>query len=78
MWRMARKTPRGAKLLREFFASSELTQAELARLIGEYPQTISHLLAGRRTPTLAQALGIERYTGVPAREWCDASVTISR
>ena len=78
MWRMARKTPRGAKLLRDFFSSSECTQSELARMIDEFPQTISHILAGRRSPTLAQALGIERYTGVPAREWCDASVTISR
>ena len=55
--------------MREFFSSSELTQAELARMIGDYPQTISHLLAGRRSPTLAQALGIEKYTGVYATEW---------
>ena len=56
-------------MLRDFFARSELTQAELARMIGEYPQTISHLLSGRRTPTLAQAIGIEKYTGVYATEW---------
>ena len=66
---MRKEKPRGAKLLREFFSSSELTQAELARMIGDYPQTISHLLAGRRSPTLAQALGIEKYTGVYATEW---------
>lgn len=66
---MAKPKPRGAALLRQFFNRGEMTQADLARAINIYPQQLSHILAGRRVPTLQQAAGIESLTHIPATVW---------
>lgn len=37
--------------------------------MGLSPQQLSHILAGRRRPTLAQAIGIYRHTGIEPHQW---------
>jgi transcriptional regulator with XRE-family HTH domain len=51
-----------------------MTQRELARLIGVHFTYVNQILAGRRSPGLANALAMERVTGIPAEAWVPTAV----
>jgi transcriptional regulator with XRE-family HTH domain len=61
------KTPR--ERLRAFRKSRKLTLDALAELIGCAPSSLSMIEQGARMPGLRTALGIERESGIKAREW---------
>ena len=44
-------------------------QADAADALGIHFTFVSHLLAGRRVPSLGKAVKIERVTGIPAEAW---------
>ena len=46
-----------------------LTQAELARRTGISAVQLSHLLHGRRRPTLDQAVALEAEVGIAPKDW---------
>lgn len=68
---MVKGNPQGAKLLREALERSDVSQAQLARVIGSLPQQISHILSGRRIPTLEQAVAIKLFLSVPVEAWIE-------
>jgi transcriptional regulator with XRE-family HTH domain len=57
--------------LRKYLQSTGLTQSALAFQLAVWPSTISSWLSGRRTPSRALALELEKVTGgqVPASCW---------
>lgn len=62
--------------IHELFASGlrrrELRNASVARLLGTHRSYISHLLAGRCTPSLKVAAAIERLT----QDWADPILAV--
>lgn len=48
---------------------SRINQREAARIIGVHYTFLNQILAGRRTPGLANAVTIERETGIPVAAW---------
>lgn len=55
--------------LREWMTKERVTQAQFARDIERHDSFVSHLLAGRRLPSLRLAATIERHTGIPSSAW---------
>lgn len=55
-------------------ARSRINQRAAARLFGCHYTHVSQILSGRRIPGLANAVAIERVTGVPAGAWVPTSV----
>lgn len=45
------------------------TVKHIASLVGLTTQKLNHLVAGRRLPTLGQALAIQDEFGIDIREW---------
>lgn len=70
---MATKRTRGARLLAEFLRRAELSQFELASLAGVSPMQVSHLILGRRKPSLKTAVRLEQMTRgkVPTKAWVE-------
>ena len=60
---------RGAVLARETMLRRVLSQTALERLTGIIQPTISRILAGKKIPTLAEALALHRELGVPVEAW---------
>lgn len=68
---MATDNP-GRAMLRDWFAlQPHLIKAHEAESMGMSKQQLAHILAGRRRPTLKQALAIACHTGVPIALWSD-------
>lgn len=60
----------GHRRLRRWFADHPwLVKAHEAEAMGMSKQQLSHVLAGRRQPTLDQAIAIYKHTGVEPHTW---------
>lgn len=70
-WRFANhiRMVHGRHLLADWIARSGLQKRHVAERIGISPSEVSHLLSGRRGPTLALAIDIHRETGIPPASW---------
>ena len=55
--------------LAAWLGRSGLTQRAAARLLGMHYTHLNQILRGRRTPALANAVRIERETGISAGAW---------
>lgn len=60
---------KGAKQLAKLFDRPK--QYEIAERLGIDPSTLSLLIAGRRTPSLALAAKIRRELGIPEKSWTE-------
>lgn len=68
MWRQHRMALFHCRV-RRFRKAAHLSQRELALLVGLHTQGVmSEIEAGRRTPGVRLAIGVEIVFGVPARE----------
>lgn len=59
----------GRERLKRWLDRSHLNQREAARIIGMHFTHLCQILAGRRSPGLANAIAIERETGIPVEAW---------
>ena len=59
----------GRRLLRDWIDRILTTDREAARRIGVHYTHLSQILNGRRSPGLANAVEIERATGIPVEAW---------
>jgi transcriptional regulator with XRE-family HTH domain len=59
----------GRERLKAWVERSKVTQREAARILGLDHTFLSQILNGRRTPALANAVKIERVTGIAAEAW---------
>lgn len=59
----------GREQLRAWLERSRVSQREAARLLGVHFTHVSQILSGRRSPGLANAIAIERATGIPVESW---------
>jgi len=59
----------GPDRLKAWIARSRLTQREAARLFGLHYTFLNQILSGRRVPGLANAVTIERETGISVEVW---------
>jgi hypothetical protein len=60
----------GHRALRQWFERQpHLVRAHEAETMGMSKQQLGHILAGRRRPTLRQALAIDLHTAVPVDAW---------
>jgi transcriptional regulator with XRE-family HTH domain len=67
----------GAKQLADWMRRRTLNQRETAAHFGWDETFISQLVTGKRTPGLANALKIERETGIPVEAWMASDADIS-
>lgn len=59
----------GRHLLAAWIERAKLKKGVAATRIGISASEVSHLLSGRRRPTLPLAVTIEEVTGIPAASW---------
>lgn len=59
----------GRERLRDWIDRTKATQREAARILGLDHTFLNQILSGRRTPALANAIKIERVTGIAAEAW---------
>lgn len=59
----------GRVRLRQWIDRSKLNQLEAAEVMGFDKTALNHILTGKRTPGLQNALKIERATGIPVEAW---------
>lgn len=59
----------GRERLKHWLTRSNINQREAARIIGIHFTHLSQILSGRRSPGLANAVVIERETGIPVEAW---------
>ena len=67
MAKSRRKTPN--RTLTDKLDGLDATKTKVAGLLGMTVEQLRHIEAGRRRPTLAQALAIEDVLSIPARSW---------
>ncbi len=53
----------------QYLEHAKRSQSNLAKALGVHRGAISHLVTGRRLPSLSLALRIERECGVPVETW---------
>lgn len=63
------RTMTGRERLKHWLKRSNVNQREAARIIGIHFTHLSQILSGRRSPGLANAVVIERETGIPVEAW---------
>lgn len=63
----------GRSRLRQWIDRSKLNQLEASEIIGFDKTALNHILTGKRTPGLQNALKIERATGIPVEAWVPTS-----
>lgn len=68
----------GALALAEKLRSLQITDAEGARRLSVSRAVICRWLSGRRRPSLALALRVERVFGIPAIDWTKVSKSRNR
>jgi len=67
---MAAYDSSGHRALRTWFRRQKgLVKAHEAEAMGMSKQQLSHILAGRRRPTLVQAIEIYKHTGIEPHRW---------
>lgn len=59
----------GRERLKRWMERSRINQREAARIIGIHFTHLSQILSGRRNPGLANAVVIERKTGISVEAW---------
>jgi len=59
----------GRTRFQQWLDKSQLNQREAARLLGVHYTHVNQILSGRRLPGLANAVAIERVTGIPVGAW---------
>lgn len=59
----------GPEQLKDWMHRRRFMQREAADYLGYHETYISHLLNGARTPSLDNAVQIERMTGIPIEAW---------
>ena len=55
--------------LRLWIDRSKLNQRMAAKILGVHYTFVNQMVQGRRTPSLATAVMIERHTGIPPGAW---------
>ncbi len=60
--------------LKAWIARAGLTQRAAAQLFGMHYTFLNQILTGRRSPALANAVKIERETGIAAGAWVPTDV----
>lgn len=63
----------GADTLRDWLKRRSLNQSEAAKLLGFTEVYLSQILNGHRKPALANAVKIEKHTGIPVESWLSES-----
>lgn len=58
--------------IRVWLAERDMTQVQLARLLGVSPSALSKVFAGQ-PPTLALAAKLEDIVGIPARDFAEVA-----
>ena len=61
--------PSGAEQLRDWMDRRGVNQRETAEMLGFHEVYLSQILHLKRVPGLANAIGIERLTGIAAESW---------
>jgi transcriptional regulator with XRE-family HTH domain len=64
----------GRRRLATWLERSRLNQRQAARLFGVHHTHVNQILKGRRVPGLANAVVIERVTGIPVGAWLPTTV----
>lgn len=64
----------GPEQLKDWMHRRRFMQREAADYLGYHETYISHLLSGSRTPSLDNAVQIERMTGIPIEAWVTSEV----
>lgn len=59
----------GRERLAAWIERSKLTQRAAAKLLGFHYTALNQILSGRHVPALANAMKIERVTGIAAEAW---------
>lgn len=59
----------GCDELKKWIAKRGLEQQEVAEILGCHESYVSQILHRKRTPALANAVRIERVTGIPVETW---------
>jgi DNA-binding XRE family transcriptional regulator len=65
----------GPDRLREWIERSKCNQTEAAKLLGFTKVFLSQILNGVRTPGLANAINIQRVTGISVESWAVTDVS---
>jgi len=68
---------KGREQLKAWMTRSRVNQREAAKIIGMDHTFLNQILSGRRFPALANAVRIERITGIPAEAWLATAVGVS-
>lgn len=61
--------PDGPDALKKWIEKRGLAQQEVAELLEVHESYVSQVLHRKRTPALANAVRIERITGIPVEAW---------
>lgn len=64
---------RGRQQLRGWLTQQDQTQAWLAERLDVSVAHVSQILSGERRPSLPLSVEIEKLTGIPARDFAEAS-----
>lgn len=64
----------GPEQLKDWMRRRGFTQADAARYLAIDEPYVSVLLSGKRTPGLANAIHLERLTGIPVEAWASTSI----
>lgn len=64
----------GRERLARWMERSRLNQRQTAQIFGVHFAYLSQILSGRRSPGLANAITIERETGIPVEAWVPTEV----
>lgn len=64
----------GAEQLKDWMARRHMTATETAEYFGWDKTFVSKIVRGHRLPGLANAITIERMTGIPVEAWMPSEV----
>lgn len=64
----------GVEHFKGWLERMRFNQRQAAAYFGWDETFISHILSGKRTPGLANAVKIEELTGIPARTWVSSEL----
>ncbi len=67
--------PSGSQQLRQWIDRRGVNQREAAGLLGLNEVVLSQLLSGKRQPGLANAIRIERVTGISVESWLQSELS---
>lgn len=68
----------GPEALWDWMTRRGLNQRETAKTLGLHYMSLNQFLLGHRKPGLANALLIERHTGIPAGIWVRTRVSVQK